>query len=90
MLSAIDLRPRTPRRSSARRAHGLAGDAADGEEPGASGGGAAAEDRRGRQVACGDTGVCALHVDEAGRLQGFALTGSETRRRMVLAKEVAA
>ncbi|PKO64582.1 MAG: FAD-dependent oxidoreductase [Betaproteobacteria bacterium HGW-Betaproteobacteria-17] len=44
----------------------------------------------GWQVECSDTGVCALHVDEAGRLQGFALTGSETGRRNALAKEVAA
>lgn len=44
----------------------------------------------GWKVECSDTGVCALHVDEAGRLQGFALTGSETGRRNALAKEVAA
>jgi len=36
------------------------------------------------------SGICALHVDEAGRLQGFALTGSETSRRAALAKELAA
>ncbi|MBU1225487.1 MAG: FAD-dependent oxidoreductase [Gammaproteobacteria bacterium] len=44
----------------------------------------------GWKVECSDTGVCALHVDEAGRLQGFALTGSETGRRNALAKEIAA
>lgn len=41
-------------------------------------------------VECSDTGVCALHTDAAGRLQGFALTGSETGRRNALAKELAA
>lgn len=44
----------------------------------------------GWQVECNDTGICALHVDDAGRLQGFALTGSETGRRAALAKELAA
>ena len=44
----------------------------------------------GWRVDCSDTGVCALHVDAAGRLQGFALTGSETGRRTALVKEVAA
>src|SRR5512143_1101378 len=44
----------------------------------------------GWQVECSDSGVCALHVDAAGRLQGFALTGSETSRRNALAKELAA
>lgn len=44
----------------------------------------------GWKVECSDTGVCALHTDAAGRLQGFALTGSETGRRNALAKEVAA
>jgi rubredoxin---NAD+ reductase len=44
----------------------------------------------GWKVECSDTGVCALHVDAAGRLQGFALTGSETGRRNALAKDVAA
>ena len=44
----------------------------------------------GWKVDCSDTGVCALHTDAAGRLQGFALTGSETGRRNALAKEVAA
>jgi rubredoxin-NAD+ reductase len=43
----------------------------------------------GWQVECSDTGVCALHVDEAGRLQGFALTGSETGRRNALVKDLA-
>jgi rubredoxin-NAD+ reductase len=43
----------------------------------------------GWEVECSDGGVCALHVDEAGRLQGFALTGSETGRRNALAKEIA-
>ncbi len=42
------------------------------------------------KVECSDTGVCALHLDEAGRLQGFALTGSETGRRNALAKDIAA
>ena len=44
----------------------------------------------GWKVECSDTGVCALHTDAAGRLQGFALTGSETSRRNALAKELAA
>ena len=44
----------------------------------------------GWKVECGDTGICALHVDDSGRLQGFALTGSETGRRNALAKELAA
>ncbi|HQS80936.1 MAG TPA: FAD-dependent oxidoreductase [Thiobacillus sp.] len=44
----------------------------------------------GWKVECSDTGVCALHTDAAGRLQGFALTGSETGRRNTLAKEIAA
>lgn len=44
----------------------------------------------GWQVECGDGGICALHLDESGRLQGFALTGSETSRRNALAKELAA
>ena len=44
----------------------------------------------GWKVECSDTGICALHTDAAGRLQGFALTGSETGRRNTLAKEVAA
>jgi rubredoxin---NAD+ reductase len=35
----------------------------------------------GWKVECSDTGICALHVDADGRLQGFALTGSETGRR---------
>jgi rubredoxin-NAD+ reductase len=43
----------------------------------------------GWKVDCGDTGICALHVDADGRLQGFALTGSETGRRNALAKEIA-
>ncbi|WP_018506995.1 NAD(P)/FAD-dependent oxidoreductase [Thiobacillus thioparus] len=43
----------------------------------------------GWKVACGDTGICALHVDDCGRLQGFALTGSETGRRNTLVKELA-
>jgi rubredoxin-NAD+ reductase len=50
-------------------------------KPGASGG---------WQVDCTDTGICALHIDEEGRLQGFALTGSETSRRAVLTKDLAA
>ena len=44
----------------------------------------------GWKVECGDTGICALHVDDHGRLQGFALTGSETGRRNTLVKELAA
>jgi rubredoxin-NAD+ reductase len=44
----------------------------------------------GWKVDCSDTGICALHTDAAGRLQGFALTGSETGRRNALAKELAA
>jgi rubredoxin-NAD+ reductase len=42
------------------------------------------------KVECGETGICALHLDDRGRLQGFALTGSETGRRNALAKEMAA
>ena len=42
------------------------------------------------KVECGETGICALHLDDNGRLQGFALTGSETGRRNTLAKEMAA
>jgi rubredoxin-NAD+ reductase len=42
------------------------------------------------KVECSATGVCALHVDAAGGLQGFALTGGETSRRSVLVKELAA
>lgn len=44
----------------------------------------------GWKVECSDGGVCALHLDAAGRMQGFALTGSETAKRNTLAKEVAA
>ncbi|MDZ7595085.1 MAG: FAD-dependent oxidoreductase [Thiobacillus sp.] len=44
----------------------------------------------GWKVDCSDTGICALHTDAAGRLQGFALTGSETGRRNTLAKEITA
>ena len=43
----------------------------------------------GWKVECNDTGVCALHVDTEGRLQGFALTGSETSRRNALVKDLA-
>lgn len=43
----------------------------------------------GWKVECSDTGVCALHVDENGVLQGFALTGNETSRRAALVKELA-
>lgn len=42
------------------------------------------------KVECNDTGVCALHVDENGVLQGFALTGSETSRRAAYMKELPA
>ena len=42
------------------------------------------------KVDCFDGGVCALHLDASGRMQGFALTGSETARRNTLAKELAA
>lgn len=41
------------------------------------------------KVDCFDGGVCALHLDPSGRMQGFALTGSETSRRNALAKELA-
>lgn len=41
------------------------------------------------QVESRDTGVCALHVGAGGRLQGFALTGSETAKRTALASEIA-
>jgi len=44
----------------------------------------------GWQVECGETGICALHLDASGRMQGFALTGSETGRRNALVKEMAA
>lgn len=44
----------------------------------------------GWQVACGERGVCALHVDAAGRLHGFALTGGETGQRTRLVAELAA
>ena len=44
----------------------------------------------GWKVECSDTGICALHTDATGRLQGFALTGSETARRNTLIKELAA
>jgi rubredoxin-NAD+ reductase len=43
----------------------------------------------GWKVECSDTGVCALHTDATGRLQGFVLTGSETGRRNALVKELA-
>ncbi|HUX31105.1 MAG TPA: FAD-dependent oxidoreductase [Thiobacillus sp.] len=42
------------------------------------------------KIECGEAGICALHLDDNGRLQGFALTGSETGRRNALAKEMAA
>ncbi|MHB1083444.1 MAG: NAD(P)/FAD-dependent oxidoreductase [Thiobacillus sp.] len=42
----------------------------------------------GWQVECTDTGVCALHVDDNGILQGFALTGSEISRRAALVKDM--
>jgi rubredoxin-NAD+ reductase len=44
----------------------------------------------GWQVVCGERGVCALHVDDGGRLQGFALTGAETAQRTRLVGELAA
>ncbi len=44
----------------------------------------------GWQVECGESGICALHLDASGRMQGFALTGSETGRRSTLVKEMAA
>ena len=43
----------------------------------------------GWKVECNDTGICALHVDDNGILQGFALTGSETSRRAALVKDMA-
>jgi rubredoxin-NAD+ reductase len=42
----------------------------------------------GWRVDCNDTGICALHVDETGRLQGFALTGSEISQRTARVKEI--
>ncbi|MFN3750675.1 MAG: FAD-dependent oxidoreductase [Thiobacillus sp.] len=42
------------------------------------------------QVENHEGGVCARFLDEAGRLRGFALTGSETARRNTLLKELAA
>jgi len=44
----------------------------------------------GWKVECSDSGICALHVNDAGCLQSFALTGSETSRRNALVKELAA
>ena len=44
----------------------------------------------GWKVECSNSGVCALHADADGRLQGFALTGGETARRSTLLKEMAA
>ncbi|NDP48450.1 MAG: FAD-dependent oxidoreductase [Sulfuriferula multivorans] len=44
----------------------------------------------GWKVECNDTGVCALHVDENGVMQGFALTGSETSRRAALVRDLTA
>jgi rubredoxin-NAD+ reductase len=44
----------------------------------------------GWRVECGETGICALHLDASGQMQGFALTGSETGRRSTLVKELAA
>lgn len=44
----------------------------------------------GWKVECNDTGICALHLDDNGVLQGFALTGSETRRRAALVKDLTA
>ena len=44
----------------------------------------------GWKVECHDTGVCALHLDDSGVVQGFALTGSETGRRAALVKELGA
>jgi rubredoxin-NAD+ reductase len=41
------------------------------------------------RVTCNDTGICALHVDAEERVQGFALTGSETSKRNTLVKEIA-
>jgi rubredoxin-NAD+ reductase len=40
------------------------------------------------KVECFDGGVCALHLDTSGTLQGFALTGSETSRRNALVKQL--
>jgi rubredoxin---NAD+ reductase len=42
----------------------------------------------GWQVECGETGICALHLDASGRIQGFALTGSETGRRNTLVEQM--
>jgi rubredoxin-NAD+ reductase len=42
------------------------------------------------QVDSTDSGLCALHQDAAGSLNGFALTGSETGRRAELARRVSA
>ena len=44
----------------------------------------------GWQVDCSDAGICALHRSEAGKLNGFALTGKETGRRSDLARQVRA
>lgn len=40
-------------------------------------------------VECSDSGVCALRVDASGKTVGFALAGSETRRRSELLKAMA-
>lgn len=44
----------------------------------------------GWKIDCSTDGVCALHLDEAGRLQGFALTGAEAAKRNELVKGLGA
>lgn len=42
------------------------------------------------QIDSSDAGVCARHTGGNGRLQGFVLTGGETRRRSALMKDFVA
>ena len=42
------------------------------------------------RIESGTGGVCALYVDAADRVQGFALTGSETARRASLVQSMTA
>jgi rubredoxin-NAD+ reductase len=44
----------------------------------------------GWQVECSESGICALHQDAAGVLNGFALSGSETGKRAQLAQRARA
>ena len=42
----------------------------------------------GWQVECNDEGVCALHLDAAGALQGFALAGKQAAQRTQFAAKI--